>query len=311
MAPPDALYKYVSVESGRQILCDASLRWVSPALVEDPWFIGHNVELGFDHHAVNKAMLKTAVSMIFSRDIPSGNREHPLYKAIVRWRSEERFNNETEAWDALSELLAPTPETLEQKLTKLTSAWQETVSNARVVSFSEHPKIIQSWHYNANNFRGMVLRFEPSGGFETAKPVEYSNQRQHLTTIREQVHDLVGIQKANVEESFEAKLLSNSKQFAYEKEWRCIRIFNEEDLDCGEDVEDWYMDEAFPSESLKAVYFGFNMPEHQVQEISELLNTSYPGAALYKARRIDEQYEVEFDKFNYEPMNSADEAVNA
>ncbi len=311
MAPPDALYKYVSIEEAKQILCDASLRWVSPALYDDPWFIGYDVDLGFDHQAVNKAMLNTAVSMIFARDIPTGNCDHPLYKAIVRWRGEERFNNETEAWDALSELLAPTPDTLDQRLKKLVQAWQETVSNSRMVTFSDTPKVLQSWHHAADNFRGLVLRFEPTGRFESAQPVEYTNQRQHLTTIREQVHDLVGIQKASVEESFQAKLLSNSKQFAYEKEWRCIQLFNEEDLDCGEDVEDWYMDESFPAETLKAVYFGFMMPDHQVQDIAGLLQTSYPQTTLYKARKIDEQFEVEFDRFTYEPAASTDEAIGA
>ena len=305
MAPPGALYKYVTADSARHILGEATLRWVSPALLEDPWFIGYNAELGFDHQAVNKAMLNTAVAMIFARDLPSGNRDHPLYKAIKRWRSEERFNNETEAWDALAELLAPTPETLQQKLQNIKHAWQDLVSNARVMNFSETPKVLQCWHNQADKFRGLVLRFEPTGSFESAKPVEYVNQRVHLTTVKEQVNDLVGIQKATVEENFESKLLSNSKLVAYEKEWRCIRIFSEEDLDCGEDTEDWYMDEEFPVEALKAVYFGFDMAEDQIQEIASLLQTSYPHTALYKARKIDEQYDIDFDKFSIEALSEA------
>jgi hypothetical protein len=135
--------------------------------------------------------------------------------------------------------------------------------------------------------------------------VEYVNQRAHLTTVKEQVNDLVGIQKATVEEKFESKLLSNSKLVAYEKEWRCLRIFSEEDLDCGEDTEDWYMDEEFPVEALKAVYFGFDMAEDQIQEIASLLQTSYPHTALYKARKIDEQYDIDFDKFSIEALSEA------
>lgn len=302
LAPPDALYKYVSADSAREILCDARLRWVSPALVDNPWFFGYEAELGFDHLAVNKAMLNTAVAMIFARDLPKGNREHPLYKAIVRWRSEDRFDNETEAYDALSELLAPTPETLEQKLNNIRSAWQETVANARTLSFSENPKILQAWQHQANNYKGLVLRFNTAEQFESAHPVEYTNQRLHLTTVREQVHDLVGIQKATVEESFASMLLSNSKQMAYEKEWRCIKIFDEEDLDCGEDLEDWYMDESFATESLGAVYFGFRMPDYEVREIAQLLNTNYPGTNLYMSKRVDEHFDIEFEKVNFEDL---------
>ena len=67
--------------------------------------------------------------------------------------------------------------------------------------------------------------------------------------------------------------VENSKQMAYEKEWRCIKIFDEEDLDCGED-QDWYMDESFATESLGAVYFGFRMPDYEVREIAQRLQTT-------------------------------------
>ncbi len=304
MAPPDALFKYLSTDAAREILCDGTLRWVSPALKDDPWFIGYDVDLGFDHADVNKAMLKTAVSMIFDREIPSGNRDHPLYKAICRWRSEERFDNETEAWDALSELLAPTPETLQQKLQKLISAWQERVANSRMLSFSDSPKVLQSWHTQADNFRGLVLRFEPTGNLEIASPVQYSNQRPHLTTIQEQVHDLVGIERANVESKFESKLLTNSKMFSHEREWRCVQLFKEEDLDCGEELEDWYMDAPFGPETLKAVYFGFAMHEDEMRELAALIAASYPHTVLYQARRLDEQYEIEFDKISFASLEA-------
>lgn len=302
MAPPDALFKYLTADAAREILCEGTLRWVSPALNDDPWFIGYDVDLGFDHTDINKAMLKTAVSMIFDREIPSGNRDHPLYKAICRWRAEERFHNETEAWDALAELLAPTPETLQQKLEKLTFAWQERVANSRMVSFSDNPKVLQSWHVQADNFRGVVLRFEATGNLEIAQPVHYSNQRVHLTTIQEQVHDLVGIERANVEAKFEAKLLTHSKLFSHEREWRCIQLFQEEDLDCGEELEDWYMDAAFAPETLKAVYFGFAMPEYEMKELAALITASYPNTVLYQARKLDELYEIEFDKISIDSL---------
>lgn len=310
MVAPDAIYKYLATDEAREILCNSSLRWVSPALLDDPWFIGYKVDLGFDHETINKAMLNTAVSMIFDREMPSGNRDHPLYKAICRWRSEDRFKDETEAWDALSELLAPTPETLQNKLNTLTLAWQETVANARMVSFSANPKILESWQHLADNYRGVVLRFEPTGSLKGAKAVEYSSQRPHLTTVREQVHDLVGIERANVESQFETKLLTNSKHLAIEKEVRRIQIFAEEDLDCGEDVEDWYMDEPFAPDELKAVYFGFAMPDDERLELAELLAAKYPDVVMYQARKLDEQYDVEFDKVSLKELSQKESEPN-
>lgn len=302
---PDALYKYMPFDAAKDILGTGKIRWHSPELLSDPWFIGYKAELGFDAESVNKSMLNTAVSMLFTRDIPSGNKDHPLYKAICRWRAEDRFKDETEAWDALSELLAPTPETLQQKLQTIIDSWRELVSNARVVSFSETLKDLQSWEQHADDYRGVVLRFEPIGTFADPKPVEYSTQRPHLTTVREQVNDLVGIERASVIEKFDSKLLTKPKHLACEREWRCIRIMAEEDLDCGEDVEDWYMDEPVPTESLRAVYFGFKTPLAQINEIAALVNEKFPGAALYTSTPVDEQFELEFTKFICDPISQA------
>ena len=302
---PEALYKYFSFDAGGKVLANGKLRWYSPELLEDPWFIGYQAELGFNHETINKAMLNTAVSMLFTRDIPPGNKEHPLYKALCRWRAEDRFKDEAEAWDALSELLAPTPETLQEKLQKIVTSWQELVSNSRVISFSDTVKDMQLWDQQADQFQGLVLRFDPIGALSEPRPVEYSAQRPHLTTVREQVNDLVGIQRAAVIEKFESKMLTKAKHLAYQREWRCIQVMAEEDLDCGEDIEDWFMDEPIPTDSLKAIYLGFRMPEARIKKIADLAKRHFPEATLYLSAPVEEQFELTFEKLNCEAITTS------
>ena len=296
MATPESLYKYVTAESAVTILNTGTLRWSSPELFDEPWSIPHEPNLGFDHFTINKVMLKTAVSMIFTRDMPPGNENHPLYKAIKRWRVEDRFKDEVEAFDALSELLAPTPETLEAKLKKITSAWRDLVSNSRMVSLSESAKEPMSWRLYADNYRGAVFKFSTEDTLANPQKVEYVSQRCRLTTIREQVDDLIGIQRAAGIETFQLKLLTKSLDEAMEKEWRCIQIMNEEELDCGEDVEDWYLDQPFHKSELLSVYFGFQMTDRHRNELVGLLKSNYPSAALFCAKQNEEQYEVDFEK---------------
>lgn len=305
LAMPDALYKYVPFDDAKAILSSGKMRWSSPELLNDPWFIGYQNELGFDATGINKTMLNTAVSMLFTRDIPPGNKDHPLYKALCRWRAEDRFKDEAEAWDALSELLAPTPEALQKKLQDIVSSWQELVANARIMSFSDTAKDLHSWEKYADMYRGVVFRFDPVGTFADHKPVEYSTQRPHLTTVREQVNDLVGIQRAAVLEKFESKLLTRPKHLACEREWRCIRVMAEEDLDCGEDIEDWYMDEHIPTGALRAIYFGFRMNPSQIKDLSDLASARFPGTTLYMSTAIDEQFELEFEKMTFEAIPQA------
>ncbi|MBV1876330.1 MAG: DUF2971 domain-containing protein [Pseudomonadales bacterium] len=294
---PESLYKYTSAETAEIILNTGTLRWSSPELFNEAWAIGHSPELDFDHITITKAMLKQAVSMIFIRDMPAGNEKHPLFKAIRRWRTEDRFKDEVEAYDSLSELLAPTPETLESKLKHILSAWVDLVANSRILCLSESPKDVQSWKTYADNHTGVVFKFSTENTLQEPKKVEYGTQRCQLTTVKEQVDDLVGIKRATTLADFESKLLAKPKHNSAEREWRCIQIIDEEDLDCGEDIEDWFIDQKFYESELRAAYFGFLMPEAQRKELALLIKAKYPKIALFNAIAIPDQYELEFKKY--------------
>jgi hypothetical protein len=293
---PESLVKYVSTETAEKILNTSSLRWSSLELFDEPWASKQDPKLDFDHLTINEAMLKFAVSMIFSRDMPSGNTNHPLYKAIRRWRSEERFKDEMEAFDALKELLAPTPETLAAKLKKIASTWRQLIEHSRIICLSETSKDPLSWQLYADNHRGMALKFSTDGALSNSKPVVYTGIRTLLTSVKQQVDDLVGIKRADVIDTFENRLLSRPKISASEKEWRNIKVFQEDELDCGEDAEDWFLDLSFEPKELKAVYFSFKMPDKKIKALSELLNASYPSAILYRSIPVEGQYEVDFEK---------------
>jgi len=293
---PETLTKYASAETAELILNNSCLRWSSPELFDEPWAVKHDPKLDFDHVTINDAMLKTAVAMIFSRDLPKGNVDHPLFKAIRRWRSEDRFKDEMEAFEALKELLAPTPETLADKLKKIVTAWRRLIENVRILCLSETNKDLLSWSLYADNHRGMALKFSTEGILADSKPVEYHSLRSHLTSVKEQVNDLVGIQKADVIDTFDDRLLSRPRSSASEKEWRNVKVFREDELDCGEDIEDWHLDLPFEPQDLKAVYFGFQMSEQKRAEFIELLKTSYPTTKIFLAFPMEGQFEVDFKK---------------
>ena len=78
MRTPETLIKYASADTAKLILSNQTLRWSSPELFEDPWELRAAPQLPFAHLSVNQAMLKTASAMIFTRDLPSGDLNHPL-----------------------------------------------------------------------------------------------------------------------------------------------------------------------------------------------------------------------------------------
>ena len=220
----------------------------------------------FDHLSVNQAMLKTASAMIFNRDLPSGDLNHPLYKAIRRWRTEDRFHDESEAYGALSELLSATAGTLELKLRKLECAWQKMISSARVLAMSDTVRDPGSWRRYADSHRGVALKFDcrESGPLTDARQVSYSNVRPTLTTVREQVKDLVGLTRSQTGGTMQDKLLRKSRADAGEREWRVLRVSDADGFASSEDPATWYLDEGFQEDDLRSVYFGSNITAERI-----------------------------------------------
>jgi hypothetical protein len=300
VADPETLIKYVRPDTAQKVLGSGTLRWSSPELFDEPWSVRLDPHLGFDHQLVSQTMLKAATGMIFARDMPEGNLDHPLFKAIRRWRAEERFQDETEAFEALSELLAPTPETVRGKLLQMLNTWRSLVETARVTCLAESHKDLNCWRLYAQNHRGAALRFSCDGILSNPIAIEYSKSRPKLTTLKEQVEDLVGIKKAPAPDNYVSKLFTKSRADANEKEWRCFRQMNEEDLDCGEDVEDWYQDIAFAPRELKAIYLGFMMPKEIRADIIATATRYYPKTTIYQCQPMEDAYELEFTRFHAE-----------
>ncbi len=294
----ETLIKYATVDTARLILENRTLRWSSPELFPDPWELRADPPLPFDHLAINQAMLKTATAMIFTRDLPAGNLQHPLYKAIRRWRAEDRFHDEEEAYSALSELLSATANTLQVKLQKLSCAWHAMVSRARVLSFSDTVKDVNSWRRYADDYRGVALKFDNRDGglLADAKPVEYTNTRPTLTTVKEQVEDLVGIKRAECFDTLRDKLTMKPKMDAGEREWRCIQFEEDDDFSPGDDPVAWYIDHPWEAEDLRGIYFGCNISPADQQQLMDLANEKYQPVVFYRAQLSPETFDLEFER---------------
>ena len=298
MRTPETLIKYAPADTAKLILTNQTLRWSSPALFAVPWELRADPCLPFNHLSINQAMLKTATAMIFTRDLPAGDLNHPLYKAIRRWRAEDRFHDEEEAFGALTELLSATAGTLEAKLQKLGCAWQNMIASVRVLAMSDTVKDPSSWRRYADNYRGVALKFDrrESGPLADPRQVEYGTVRPTLTTVREQVEDLVGLKRSQALETMQDKLLMKAKADASEREWRILRFGEDDGFDSAVDPSTWYVDDTFDSDDLRSVYFGSAISEQDQQEITALANERYSPVVFYRTQLSAEAYEMEFER---------------
>lgn len=298
MKAPETLIKYARVDTAKLILENQTLRWSSPQLFVDPWELRVDPRLPFDHLSINQAMLKMAAAMIFTRDLPAGDLNHPLYKAIRRWRAEDRFHDEEEAFGALTELLSATAGTLEAKLHKLGCAWQAMVASARILSLSDTVSDIGSWRRFADEHRGVALKFDKrdAGPLADARQVAYGNARPTLTTVREQVEDLVGLRRSEADETLREKLFMKSKADAGEREWRVVRFEEDDEFGPGEDPATWYLDDSFETEDLRSIYFGCNISDSDQQAIMNIATERYSPVVFYRSSLTAESFDLEFER---------------
>ena len=296
MNQPTSLVKFTDPEAGIRILSDSRLRWSSPALFEDPFELSHHSTLNFDSRKLLASCVKSTMGLIFSRDDPLGT--SPLIKAIRRWRTEERFDNEEEAQEVLSELLTSMVQHREPEMLRLMKDWRDYTRRLRILCLTEKHEENALWRRYADNHKGLAIRF--ACGDETSLPkpqaVRYTDTKPEITPLAEQMDILMNGTKVEVQESFPDKFLSKSKADIKEREWRVIRHI--EGCDLPEQEAHWYEEVPFQQSEVRAIYFGVAMDSKLKQDVCNLAKRRYPKAKLFQARTQNSNFELEFDRID-------------
>jgi len=315
----DSLYKYCTAERGLQILRSGSLAWSAPHLFSDPFELNQYSSLEFGQEHLSEALVKAVVAMVFAKNGPTAP-YNTITTAICRWRNEERFDSQEEAEDTLRDLLAQVSIQHMDKVEGLFQQWQEYVVTTRIARFSGSNTILPNWRNLADCHRGLALRFHTDKNPVFCNPVavSYSNQRSHVTSLKEQLDVVLGARGIEVnDEDFKAKLTRKSKEFSYEEEWRCFYHHKSaEEINAANNTEDnaekdgeaaepvntpsndqlpEIFEQAFEERDLSAVYLGLNSSSEDQRAVSELLDENYPLTRLYKASRSRSHYELEYE----------------
>lgn len=296
MQQPTSLVKFTDPEAGIRILSDSQLRWSAPALFADPFELNHHSTLNFDSRKLLSSCVKSTMGLIFSRDDPMGS--SPLIKAIRRWRSEDRFDNEEEAQEVLSELLTSMVQHREPEMLRLMKDWRNYTRRLRILCLTEKHDENSLWRRYADNHRGISIRF--ACGDETSLPkplaVRYTETKPEITPLAEQMEILMNQTNVEFQDSFPDKFLSKSKADIKEREWRILRHVDGNNLP--EDETLWYEQVPFQETEVRAIYFGVATDPRLKQDISNLVKRRYPRTKLYQARTQAANFELEFDRID-------------
>lgn len=287
---PRHLIKYLSADAGLNVLQKQALHWSSPNLFSSPYEMNGKYRLPFNSVELLNGAVKLAASLIFNPDRPSG--DSALMSAILRWRDDERFDSIAQAQTVLRDLLGKMVEQKDEQLHAMLQKWQAFNESVRVCCFSAENDLPLAWERYGQDHSGMAIALKPDdyNDLAQAQMVVYSNERVHLTTIKEQMGQLLYGTVSQVQQRFAKNLLQKPMHLNSEQEWRVLIPHNSS----FRALENCPREEKMLSPgSIKAVYLGLNCSDDVQQKAMTLAQKITPAARVYRMQLAKNLFKFE------------------
>jgi len=286
--PPSLAY-YGSCQGVIQLLEHQSLPLFQASEMRDPFLPNEKTELDFDCQELFERSVKYMTSAILGKSAPKGNPNHPLQKAIMRWRGENRFADEAEIRDSLLGLMPAMVEKSFNDAKETHQEWRVFIQNKRMLPFYESTNNADLWQLEAERYSGVVVKFKCADDslFEQCLPVNYSKLPPKTVSIESCVELMVG-ELNEMSTDFMKLILTQNYQYRTQKEWRLIVDRLPEDEYCL----------SFPSELIQSIYMGASVPSDKKEQISAMAKSLGEKIHLYQAICSDNSYEFRFEKLD-------------
>jgi hypothetical protein len=147
----------------------------------------------------------------------------------------------------------------------------------------------------------IALKPDDHNELDQAQAVVYSNERVHLTTIKEQIGQLLYGSAMQVQQRFAKNLLQKPMHLSSEQEWRLLMPRNSS----FRPLENCLREEKMLSPgSIKAVYLGLNCSAEVQQKAITLARKITPAPRVYRMQLAK-------SIFKFEPVELTAENTSA
>lgn len=253
----------------------------------DPFMLSRTTELPFDCQDLFEATVKNMTASILGKSAPKGNPNHPLLKAMLRWRGEGRFSDEAEIRESLVGLLPAMVEKTFNEARAMHQDWQAFVDKKRIIPFFESATDSNLWRREGENYSGIAIKFKSEEGslFENCQPINYSKTPPSSVGLKDCVEYMVGASN-EIPCDFQKTLLTQNYDFRAQKGWRYLAdIANPTQFSI-----------ELPIDLVQGVYIGANVSTDNARRIASLVGTLSKSINVYQARCSEYAYEFNFDK---------------
>ena len=288
--PPSLCY-YGSYKGALQILQHSMLPLFLADELGDPFLPSQFSEMRFDCQDLFEKSVKYMTAAILGKSPPTGNPNHPLQKAIRRWRGENRFSDETEIRDSLVGLLPAMVEKQFNYAKDIHDSWLVFIKNKRILPLFENSNNPELWLLEANRYSGVVIKFrcDEDSIFEHCSPVHYDKIPATTVKIGDCVNQMAG-EINEIESDYQKTALTQNYQYRTQKEWRMV-------VDKQLDDE---LSISVPKGLIQSVYIGAAVARIKTENLVKTVKKIDSKINIYQAKCADNSYEFQYQKISDE-----------
>ncbi|EML7270166.1 DUF2971 domain-containing protein [Enterobacter hormaechei] len=276
-----SFYKYMPLSTAEIVLQNASLRWSSPLIFNDPFDVPREVIPDVNEHDISRALAKKILLELKNPRPDTSQLNSGIRYLLEFYKNYFPFGLPEELIKKQTELILnpPVGEGAKDALTGFRNYWDNTLRDRRILCLSESPVITSMWNHYADSYKGIVLEFscldELDSAWLLAKPVKYTDEKP-LTYTAEGMAELFFMDEEIVKNYINEDITYiKTLDWQYEKEWRVST--HKRPLQEG-----LYSDLTFNIHELKTIILGPMFDMDKLPAINEL-SEKYPLASVSSA----------------------------
>lgn len=243
--------------------------------------------MGFTVEDFFEAAVKYIAHSILGKSAPRGQPNHPLQKAIMRWRLEDRFKDESEIREALQGLLPAMVEKAFNEAQEHHEEWATFVERKRIIPFYEKYQNLELWLQEGQHFRGAAIKFkcDEESIFQYCHPVTYSKIPATTVDLRSYIDHMTG-NAQEIEFDPEQTIFAQNYAMRAFREWRLLVDISQ--------VDDTFI--VFPIDSIQSDYIGALVSDAKVEQFTKHLAKVSPKIKVFKAICKSNEYSFDFER---------------
>ncbi len=272
----DYFYKYVTADVAKIILDTLQVKCSSPLLFNDPF--DSQIEIQHD--------VKDSEDLINRSTNAIHKLLQPFFKNRYPDKAQELVVNKME-----DSKLVSAKKAFDRFYLEVNEMCLEFAKEDRIFCVSETKDNLLMWAHYSDEHKGAVIKFrcipEKDTALCAAKPVIYSNTVPLLT-----IEDFFSKRDRAIKEYLlNGILLTKSKDWEYEKEWREILLKQQNGQDY--DLRGVFEDE------LDSIYLGCRMENKERKEIMDIVKHKRKNMKVFQSQKSVKEFKLDFELLRY------------